>query len=142
MKKKDFSFGTIPFRWRDGAPLYLLIRHLGGHWAFPKGHKKKNETDVEAARRETREETGLEPLELLDESTFAEQYVVRKKGKSMLKTVTYYIARMPSDEVRIQASEIREYAWLNYREALDRFTFPDGAEILKQAHAHVLRLAH
>ena len=41
----------------------LLIRHKnGGHWAFPKGHVEKKETEEDTALREIREETGLEVL--------------------------------------------------------------------------------
>ena len=37
-----------------------MIKHKnGGHWAFPKGHVEKKETEPETALREIKEETGL-----------------------------------------------------------------------------------
>ena len=40
---------------------YLLVKSSNGHiWGIPKGVKKKKETYLEAAVRETEEETGLD----------------------------------------------------------------------------------
>ena len=58
--KKEKSCGAIVYRQRDSWVEVLLIRHKnGGHWAFPKGHVEKQETEEETALREIREETGL-----------------------------------------------------------------------------------
>ena len=35
----------------------LLIKQTKGHWGFPKGHVEKNETEIETAIREVKEET-------------------------------------------------------------------------------------
>lgn len=41
----------------------LLVRgRLGGKWSFPKGHKKRGESDLQCALRELWEETGVTPL--------------------------------------------------------------------------------
>ena len=45
---------------KDQQPLFLLIQQKAGHYGFPKGHVEKNETEVETAIREIKEETGLE----------------------------------------------------------------------------------
>lgn len=40
----------------------LLVRgRLGGKWSFPKGHKKRGESDLQCALRELWEETGIIP---------------------------------------------------------------------------------
>ena len=58
--KKEKSCGAIVYRQRDSWVEVLLICHKnGGHWAFPKGHVEKQETEEETALREIREETGL-----------------------------------------------------------------------------------
>ena len=55
--------------WREGQnsePEFLLLLHKHGHyWSFPKGRKNKGESDLETARREIREETGIAYLTLL-----------------------------------------------------------------------------
>ena len=56
--------GTLLYRWREGQ-LELLLVHASGNynrhkpWSIPKGELDPGETPEDAARRETREETGL-----------------------------------------------------------------------------------
>ena len=67
MAKK--SAGLLMYRVRDGA-LEVLLVHLGGPfwankdagaWFVPKGEVEPGEDELEAAKREFREETGFEP---------------------------------------------------------------------------------
>jgi len=45
----------------NGKGEVLLVHgRRSGLWSFPKGHCKYGENDIECARRETREETGIE----------------------------------------------------------------------------------
>lgn len=37
----------------------LMVKNPEGMWGFPKGHREDNETPIEAAIRETQEETGI-----------------------------------------------------------------------------------
>ena len=48
----------------DGAGKVLLHRQDDGRWHLPGGHVNPGEALEDAARRETREETGLTPLNL------------------------------------------------------------------------------
>ena len=52
--KLEKSCGAVV--WQEdpaGRPQVLLIRHQNGeHWAFPKGHVEKGETEADTARRE------------------------------------------------------------------------------------------
>ena len=38
----------------------LLVKHNDGHWGFPKGHVEKDETELQTAIREVKEETNLD----------------------------------------------------------------------------------
>lgn len=52
---------VLPYRWRGNAPEYLILKTRdGGYWQFAAGGGEIGETPLEAARRECREETGLE----------------------------------------------------------------------------------
>ncbi len=138
--KKDISFGVVPVCFEGHRPRYLLVQHLAGHWGFPKGHAKKGETAMETACREAEEETGLRPLEMLAEPEFMEVYKVKKKGKIKHKSVTYFIGFMQERDVRVQVSEIKDYAWLSYAKARGRITYKGGREVLKEAHERVRSL--
>jgi 8-oxo-dGTP pyrophosphatase MutT (NUDIX family) len=45
----------------------LLVQGAGGKWSFPKGRRKENETPLQGALREAKEEAGID---LSRESTF------------------------------------------------------------------------
>ena len=58
--KQEKSCGAVVTRKVGNGIEILLIRHKnGGHWAFPKGHVERDETETETALREIWEETGL-----------------------------------------------------------------------------------
>ena len=64
----QISSGTLVYRWRNGA-LEVLIVKPGGFaakygWSIPKGLVEPGEDLEAAARRETREETGVDPDQL------------------------------------------------------------------------------
>ena len=61
--RTEKSCGAVVFREKDYKKQILLIRHVnGGHWAFPKGHVEKGETEEQTALREILEETGLDVI--------------------------------------------------------------------------------
>lgn len=56
--KKDISYGIIPFIMNEnGEYEFFTIYQKEKYRGFPKGHKEGEETDIETAIRELREET-------------------------------------------------------------------------------------
>lgn len=135
---KDASFGVIPvYKNNDSTYLYCVVRHAVGHWAFPKGHKEKGESDEEVARRELREETGNEVKEIAQSVNFIENYSFERAGATHEKIVKYYLGIVPSMSTATQTAyknEIVEIEWLPYDELLKRLTFPEGKRIAKEAN--------
>jgi len=151
----DRSFGVIPVDASDAAsPRFLLVKHHAGHWAFPKGHPEKGETDQDAARRELLEETGLtvgafvvDPTAVDDPSLFGkgatpapvrleERYAFTdRKGRLIDKTVVFFVGYVEDTRAVPQEAEIAELAWLTLGEALERMTFAEGKRVLREASA-------
>lgn len=127
----DSSFGIVPIRINKGKLEFLLIQHQVGHWGFPKGHKELGEDDVDSARREFMEETGLELNKIYEESSFDEKYVFASRGQEIYKTVRYFVGLVKDGNLKVQVSEIQNAAWLSYEAASDRLDYPEAKRIIK-----------
>ena len=57
------SCGGVVYRKHHGNIEVLLVKHINsGHWSFPKGHVEGEETEEQTARREIKEETGIDVM--------------------------------------------------------------------------------
>ncbi|MES2345791.1 MAG: NUDIX domain-containing protein [Chlamydiota bacterium] len=128
------SFGIIPLAQSQGIWKVLLILHKeGSHWSFPKGRKnEKNETHIEAALRELKEETGLDVQQLLQDTPLLESYTFRRQGTIIQKTVHYYPA-IVTGELNLQEEEIRDACWLTLDEAMAKLTFKEARSLCRHA---------
>lgn len=103
----------------------LLIRQNSGNYGFPKGHMDGNETEIETAIRETKEETGIDAI--IDASKrYALSY---KKSDDAIKEVVYFRATTSSMEYSRQESEVSEIIWADIDEVEEILTFNDLKEI-------------
>jgi 8-oxo-dGTP pyrophosphatase MutT (NUDIX family) len=130
--KKDYSYGVIPVYRNDVGKLEILaIKHSMGHWAFPKGHKIDKETDIETARRELFEETGIVDCNVDERKKFLDRYIWEPEGTKTDKTVTYYLGVVQNRNVNLKTShnskhnEIVEANWISFKEARDLIQFPE-----------------
>jgi 8-oxo-dGTP pyrophosphatase MutT (NUDIX family) len=99
---------------RDG--LVLLILDAYGRWTFPKGHVEAGESLEETARREVREETGVEAEPI--GAPRVVHYQVATRGTT--KEVHFFPMRYHGGTAHPLAGEVAEVAWLPYEEALAR----------------------
>ncbi len=136
----DQSFGIIPFRTTQQGIEFLLVHQQKGHWGFPKGHAEQNETPIEAALRECKEETGLASIEGNEEKAFREHYVFVHDGIHVFKTITYFLGRVSKGRISIQKEEIQDYRWASYEEAMQLLSFPEVRGVLKDANPYALKL--
>lgn len=112
------SAGIVVVSLAEVQPKFLLLRAYG-NWDFPKGLVEAGEQPMDAARRETREETTLENLSFdwgvgyMDTGPY-------NKGK----IARYYIARSAATEVRLPINpqlgmpEHHEARWVDFEQAL------------------------
>lgn len=130
--KYEESFGVIPLRKQKDSWEVFIIQHSKGHyWGFPKGHAEEDETPIEAAYRELKEETNLDPVGALRTDPFVEQYQFTLKGERISKRVSYFLTEVTGDVV-LQNAEISNGIWLSVEGAIDKVTHSEGKSILSQ----------
>jgi bis(5'-nucleosidyl)-tetraphosphatase len=126
------SFGIVPFAYEMGAWKVLLILHReGNHWGFPKGKANPNESPLDSATRELKEETGLTVARILPIGPLSEQYQFRRKKQPIIKSVQYFPA-LVEGELKPQHEEIREARWLSISDAMQQLTFKEARHILHE----------
>lgn len=137
----DFSCGVIPYRIKDGRCEFLLIQHNAGHWAFPKGHPEKSEADLETARRELEEETGLSDVTLDESHPFEESYrFTKRSGKEVNKRVVYFLGQVePGQKVKVQEEEVSGHAWGTAEQTRKQLTFDEGRALFDAVLAYLDR---
>ncbi len=126
------SSGIVLFRKENNSCRFLLLHYAAGHWDFPKGHVEEGETDIEAALRETNEETGIADVRM--EKGFNEKlsYYYKKDGRTIFKEVVFFLAETAHKEVKISSEHIG-FEWLDYDDAMARLTYRNSREILVKA---------
>jgi 8-oxo-dGTP pyrophosphatase MutT (NUDIX family) len=99
----EHSAGVIPYCWKGGRDLAYLVLHSAtvrnprAKWEFPKGGMEPGETARDTAAREFREETSLTSWAFRDGFERALSYTYVRRGRKVMKTVTYYIVEVLDD---------------------------------------------
>lgn len=120
------SCGAVIYRRCIDHIEYLVIQHRHGqHFSFPKGHKEKNETDIETALREVSEETGLH-VHLFYELHMTIQY---QPKPDITKEVVLFLAEAHEQQVIIQEDEIIGFEWLKESDVILRLTYQTDREV-------------
>jgi len=128
---REKSCGAVIFR-RNGEIEYLLLHYDLGHWDYVKGLVETGEIERETAVRELQEETGL-IARFVDGFREEINYVYRWQGKTIAKTVIFFLAEAESGAVKL-SYEHTGYVWLPYEKAMAQLTFDNAKNLLKKAH--------
>jgi 8-oxo-dGTP pyrophosphatase MutT (NUDIX family) len=107
---REFSAGGVVIRRFRGRPFVAVVRVRDEVLALPKGHPDPGESAADAARREVREETGLEArmLEKLDDV----RYWYSRDGERVMKVVSFFLFRYRSGRVADHDDEVEWAGWI------------------------------
>ena len=137
---KDKSIGVILYHEFPRSIKFLILKHKKGHWSFAKGHRNNGETEIETARRELHEETGIDEIEFFSKKILLrENYIFLKKNNvEVEKTVEYFIARSKTKTVKIDRNEITNFRWCTPSAGEKLITFRESRNSLIKANKIIL----
>lgn len=131
------SCGAVVFTRRDKEILFVIVEEQAGACSFPKGHMEGSETEMETARREIWEETGLQP-EFLNGFRQQEEYHLSEKPGTW-KQVVYFLAEFKNEPLIPPENEIKKIHLLPYEQAYRLIPHENTRHILTAAYAFLTK---
>jgi len=131
---REKSCGAIVYKKENNEFEFLLVYMNNGNYGFPKGHMEANETELETAIREIKEETNLD-VEL--DSNFRCEISYLIEHKNVMKDAVYFVATPTTFELKNQEGEINECVWCSYDEVLEKLEFDNIKEVFTKAYNYI-----
>lgn len=127
------SSGGVVFRMSSSQVFYLLLGFKRRNiWCLPKGLIEPGESEIDAATREVREETGVNSLKLVDKIGVI-RYQFGYRDKRFDKTVHFFLFETDQVETTV-GTEHDMYSWLPYDKAILALSYPNERDILEKAN--------
>ena len=110
----------------------VLVEHMSlGHYSIPKGHVEKNDKDeIDTARREIKEELGLE----VDFIPSFRTSIWYSPFDGVNKEVVFYLAKAKNKEIKVDNKEVSDAYWISFEDCMRVLSFDSDRDVIKKAY--------
>jgi 8-oxo-dGTP pyrophosphatase MutT (NUDIX family) len=126
--ERERSYGGVVLR--DGELLVITPAGRPGIATLPKGGAADGEAPEATARREVREETGIEAR--VRGLAGDVEYWYRRGGRRVFKTVRFYLCDYVSGDTANHDDEVDEARWMPLERARSELTYPGERKIIER----------
>ena len=130
---EETSAGIVIFRRENSKILFLLLHYPSGHWDFVKGKMEKGETKYETAIRETKEETGISDVTIMDNFEEWIEYNFQFQKELIHKKVIFFLGETKTKEVLISHEHL-DFTWMDFDAAINKTTFDNAKKVLRKSN--------
>jgi mutator protein MutT len=136
-RAQEISAGGVVLRGEQVVVIVPTRRAPDGSrvLALPKGHVDPGETALQAAVREVREETGIVAELVHDLGEL--RYWYRRDGRTIPKSVAFYLFNYLSGDTTDHDDEVEEVRWIGLREARTALSHTGEREMIARALAYL-----
>jgi 8-oxo-dGTP pyrophosphatase MutT (NUDIX family) len=133
--RSEISAGGVVYERKDDDVRVALAarRTRKGElvWGLPKGGVDEGESEVDAAIREVREETGLEAV--VEEDLGQIRYMYVWEGVRVRKSVRFFLMHATGGDVSRHDDEMEDVRWFSLPSAIRRAAYRGEREVLERA---------
>jgi 8-oxo-dGTP pyrophosphatase MutT (NUDIX family) len=131
--EREFSCGGVVVRGGECIVIVPTRRAAGGTQvlALPKGHPENGETPADAARREVREEAGVETT--VREKLGDVRYWYQRDGRRIAKTVTFFLLDYVAGEPATHDHEVEHARWIGLEQAARELSYKGERDMAERA---------
>jgi bis(5'-nucleosidyl)-tetraphosphatase len=128
---------VVLYKTEKGKVFYLIL-HRKKHWKgfeFCKGGIEDGETEIDAAKRETYEESGLKIKKIFNNHIHGKYKYPRKfsdRRGFLGQKYSVYSAEVFPGKVKIDKHEHSGFEWLEYKDALEKLSKEDQKKVLRK----------
>ena len=132
LEEKSAGFILVSDNFFNSHYSVLLLHYRSGHWDFPKGNIEINETEMQAATRELREETSITKFRLIPNFRYILSYKYARKSILISKQVILFLASTKVNEVKISNEHIG-FKWIDIHTSSNQLTYSNAKKALQSA---------
>jgi 8-oxo-dGTP diphosphatase len=133
---EQISAGGVAFRRTDSEyEIAIIAVNPSLRWQLPKGLVDDGESPAAAARREVREEAGIETVLIEPVETIEYWYFGNKNGARVRfhKSVHFFLMEYVSGDVANHDHEVAEARWVKMDEAIKMLAFKSEKSVVEKA---------